>query len=297
MRQIALLLAGACATIGVGRTKDAKQARDQVTALLAAQETAISGGDFTALASCLTPDATWLGPRADQALAGRDAVKTMLAQHLGGKKLAVHPSAPRIGLTADGRSAWISEELGLSVDGAADMPLRLTAFALDDGKAWKIAAEELSVALPNEKAFDMAAKGELANPAALEAAAAPGTEGIVAAWQQGMADPAAWAKSFADRDDAFIYGSAPDETISGGAAIQKTFAAQSTQYKIKMEPLGGMRVGLAPSGAAGWVAGNVALSVDPGTGTPVTQQYRVMLVYLKQGAAWRPVLAHFSNGM
>jgi ketosteroid isomerase-like protein len=299
MKKIAALATFACATTsGALHPKDAKTARDQVTALLAAQEAALTAGDFATMATYLTPDATWVGPRAEQALAGRDAVKTALAGHLAGKKIAVSASAPRVGLAADGRSAWASEDLSLTIgDDADQIPTRLTAFLVDDGKVWKIAAEEFSVGVPNEKAFDLAAKGQLATPAALPDAAPPGTEALVAAWKQGMADPVAWAKSFANRDDAFVYGSAPGENVSGGQAIQQTFADQSAKYKIKMEPLGGLRAAVARSGASGYVAGNVALTVDSGDGKTVTQEFRVMLVYLKDGASWRPVLAHFSNGM
>lgn len=85
--------------------------------------------------------------------------------------------------------------------------------------------------------------------------------------------------------DAQMFGSAPKERWTGGAAIQKVFKRWNVDLRAQIDKV---RAGIAPGGDLAWVA----TEVDTDT---LCSSYRAFFVLEKEGTAWKIVHAHFSG--
>jgi ketosteroid isomerase-like protein len=287
--------------VGTLPAADPAAAKQQAQRLIEQQYEAVRNGDAAAFAASLAPDALAIeehlvvrGPHQERVRRERAAAEA--TKELQGPRLSVLPAGMKIGVAPDGHAAWITDELEIGPPDGESAKFRMTALVADDATGtWLVLAEKFSFGVPLEKAFAMAAEGRLPRLTEVNDQVSPGAEGVADALRKGIGDAAAWIASFADRDDAFVFGTAPEEKIPS-SQIKKVFGEAAKRYKVQMKVSTGVRAGVTSSGTVGWAFTNVDYSGDPGNGKRVSQPYRVLIVYLKDGDAWRPVQAHFSNG-
>jgi ketosteroid isomerase-like protein len=299
----AALLCAACPRSGSPKVEPPPvldPGRAKIAALEAVKATydAMTEGAIEPWGERLADDALMFGSAPSEAYPGKAAIVHALHEQLDpviaeGVRPVVEPTALEIGLAPDGRAAWVSDRFDYVIPRGTQrigFHFRMTMLVVEDGGAWKIAAAHLSVGVPNAEAMRLAAAGELAPLPDVGGGLAPGAEPLPAA----LANLAA---SFSEREDAFLFGSDPEERLRGGMAIKELVGSQWQDGGTSITPRGALRGALAPSGTVGWVAGNVDFTVTVPGGEKVTQPYRMLLVCLREGEAWKVVQAHFSNGV
>jgi hypothetical protein len=276
----------------------------QVDTYVTEMEARITAGDVPGFTAFLSSSVFWIGSAANEALVGREAVTADLQAVFGpalaaGATMAAQSANRKIGVAPDGRSAWVAEELTVTVTAGTDVtpiPYRLTSVLAEDAGAWTVIAQAWSIGMPNEEAFAAAAQGALPALAPVAESIGAGAQPLVDLLQAGCADPAAWLASWSRRPDAFSFGSAPEEKLDGGAAIHEVFGQQITGYQMRIAVNGGLHAAVAPSGTVGFLAGNLDVSFTM-EGNTLTQPYRALFVYLQEADGWKLVQSHFSNGL
>jgi len=311
---LALCAWAGCATDGgtVWKTGSSQlmpeTARQMVTAVLDAQLAALEQGDADGWARAFMGDALTLGARPDERLASRDAAIAAMRARLSGRP-TVRSSARQIGISPDGRAAWTSEVIALAagapdrgVDGGADgglaaadgarEGLRVTEVLAEQDRRWWVLAVHLSYARPADRVRALATQHLLAPLPDLGEQVMPGAQPIATELARTIAGAAAFAASTSERADAFMFGSAPDQQLTGGAAIRQAMAVELG--RCTLERRGGLRAGVAWDGRVGWVAANLDRVCGEGTAR-VSEPERMLAVYLNQAGRWRLVQAHLST--
>jgi ketosteroid isomerase-like protein len=208
-----------------------------------------------------------------------------------GEVAAVIRGKPEIvanGIAKSGTAAWLAVVVPGRVlrDGKPhDEKLRASAFLALDGGVWRVRAVELSTGVANRT---------------------PGMCGSIEPWwkpptnlieevvtvskQLDAAMDGATAKAlipFLSADGhAQMFGSAPGEQWTGGAAIKKVFA--SWQLDLDLEK--SRRAGIAPGGDLMWLALSLS-SMHQCT------NYRVLVVLAKEKTGWKIVHQHYSEAL
>ncbi len=308
---LALVAYAGCATAGSSsdslppaRAITVDDARAAVTKVVEAQYAALEKGDPDQWAAPLAPDPVFFGTGPDDAVATKAAtLKNMHAATDGklkaGARFAVKSSGLQIGLSSDGRAAWVADVIELTVTQAGKSvtsPLRLTEVLAEQDGAWWVHAVHWSIGVPNERALAMAADGSLGKLKALGESVAPGAQAIAAEFQKTSAKIGEFLGSLSSRPDAFVFGTAPDEQLIGGDKIKETFKKQIDTLGLVITRRGGVHAGVAPNGRVGWVAANIDMTASEG-GKKVNVPTRGLMVYLNESGLWRMVQAHFSNGV
>jgi hypothetical protein len=162
----------------------------------------------------------------------------------------------------------------------------MTALAAEQDGQWRILAAHYSVPIAQEEAVARANEGTLVPPIELTTDVRAGAEPLAQAFAAAVSDPQARVAQLAGRPDAVVIGSGADERWTGPQARTGSLGAQAT-------PAGGVRAGLAPSGTAGWVAGNARYAVIA-DGRELALPLRLLLLYIRDGGAWRLVSDHHS---
>jgi hypothetical protein len=242
------------------------------------------------------PDEVWVGREQARAAIEEDFVKARQA----GATANMKSKSLVVSVAEDGMSAWTADEADLSVM-AGDMemiiPFRITQLYGNKGGEWQVLIANYSVGVPNEQAFTLALENAWPELAAIPQGIAEGADGVYTRAAKDLEDAEALLASVSDRDDAVVFGTAPDERVVGGARIRQVFGEHVKNGHVKIKRDGEMRVGIAPGGGVGWVLANLDFSVEVAEGQRVAQPYRVMLVYVEEGGEWRIAQAHFSNGV
>ncbi|MFN0249538.1 MAG: nuclear transport factor 2 family protein [Kofleriaceae bacterium] len=255
---------------------------------LDAQRAAIGVGDLAKLAQTLTPTAFAVGIDADDLAEGRDAIEAMLTKNLGdpppdGFKV----SSKFLSIGQEGAYAWTAEELELSGPDIAPRRLVITQALVAADGAWSVVALCWAQTVRDETAERLAILGTLPQPRAI----VDKIEGD----ELGQAAKAAFAsrKAFADarseRDDGFNFGSGPGERIVGGARIKSLFSRLRAELRLD----GGVRA--VTAGTFGVAALNAVYTAKGRAATDVSQTFRVLVVFLQEGTAWKIVQTQFSN--
>ena len=110
----------------------------------------------------------------------------------------------------------------------------------------------------------------------------PGAEAVAKQFEATIGDPAAFARTVADRKDVVLLGSEQGERIAGGKHVRAQLAGWNLRFAID----GGVRAGLTASPHVAWVAANL-------TARSVT--YRATFVYEQIAGRWCVVLAQLST--
>jgi len=291
------------------RTIPVDEARGQVEAALKAQYTALSSGSVDAFGAALAPDAFFFGARPDEALPSKSAVLEAWHRALdpllkAGGKLAIASTQLRVGLSTDGRAAWASDVIELKIttaQGESTETRRVTEVIAEQDGQWWVHALHWSVGVPNERSLERARSGTQPRLREVAESIAPGTQAVADEFQKAAWKTTELVRSIAERPDALVFGTAPEETVVGGAQIRELLQKQIREFGLTITRRGGMRAGVTPNGRVGWVASNIDLAALPAPdenspGKPVRVQTRGLLVYLNEGGQWRLVQGHFSNG-
>jgi hypothetical protein len=152
------------------------------------------------------------------------------------------------------------------------------------------------VGIPNEAAIQKAASGGWQPLTPIQDAVGAGAEPLADCIKAGAADASAWLATFSEHADAFAFGSAPEEKLAGGPTVKGAFGQLVEGYKMQLALKDGIAARLAPGGNLGWAACNLDVTFHV-EGNAITQPYRALFTYLKEGDAWKIVQVHFSNGV
>ena len=195
-----------------------------------------------------------------------------------------------IQLSRDGKTAWVSVETEVTLETNGRDPshptwsrkLRISdVVAKIDGR-WKIVASAWSEGVDNAQADKSAQSPKPPQLAALVGPKPdPWLEGEMIAWKGGAIGTTAAKRTI-------VFGSAPGERTTDGAAFRKAWYATWVNY-VGLEPQ--TLAALAPSGTTGWLITNLTLSKKT-----YKVPFRLFVVFDKAADDhWQLVHAHFAT--
>lgn len=199
-------------------------------------------------------------------------------------------------IAKSGTAAWIVGEIAgvkyeAEVGKTQTTPLRASAFLSLDGGAWHVRAAHWSAGKQDQRMTEGCGMLDPAYqvPPQIAKGAEPAVKVIKDAFAgqfEGNGTSEKIIPALSDANDAQMFGSAPKETFTGGAAIKKIFK----KWKIDLSADDGQHTlaGIAPGGDLAWVA------TDVSTGWMCTS-YRALYVLQKEGNAWKIVHQHYSE--
>jgi acyl-coenzyme A thioesterase PaaI-like protein len=240
---------------------------------------ALGGGDAAALAALLDAKAFAFGVEAHDVAEGKDAVAKLAIATVG--KASVVAKFHQVG--REGDVAWVAEEL------RAGSRTFVATYVVGLGTGgWSIAALHLAVAMPNETAYKLARDGDLSIPDAIPDV--HDESALAVAMRTAFASRTSFVDARSTRADAFNFGSAPNERLSGGDQIKKVFG----RIRATVHLHDAVRVGTVGT-LGGWGAANVDFTDADRDGTDVTQTFRVLAAWVNEPAGWRIVQTQWSN--
>jgi hypothetical protein len=142
--------------------------------------------------------------------------------------------------------------------------------------------------MPNEEAYRLARDGDLAIPDAIPDL--HDESALAVAMRTAFASRTSFVDARSTRADAFNFGSAPSERLTGGDQIKKVFG----RIRATVHLHDAVRVGTVGK-LGGWGAANVDFTDADKDGTDVTQTFRVLAVWVNEPAGWRIVQTQWSN--
>jgi ketosteroid isomerase-like protein len=303
LRLIFVLCLASCATTNASKTAGSPDAvKATVANMLQEQYSAIERLDVDAWHAHHAPDVLWLGDEASGDVhIGRDAVVAALKVPYGqlrqlGAHIKVESKGLQIGVSADGRAAWMADDVLEVVNAGADvrsLPYRHTEVLAEKDGQWWVMAEFWSLPLPNAKAAQMAGDGTMPRLEDIGDGIAPNAKPIAAAIDEFIAHPVAVSKQLASGDDVAFYGNDPEEKVRGGAEVKKFLDAVFSGGGVK-QARQGLRAALTPNGQVGFAAYNLVASAEMNNST-LALSYRVMEVFVSEGGNWKVVQLHMAH--
>jgi ketosteroid isomerase-like protein len=280
------------ATPVTARKIDETAARQAVAKVLTEQYVALERGDAAAWAQQLMPDVFSFGAGPGDVMLSRDEVVAFLSRSVkAGGKLAAKSTAMTVALSSDGRAAWASDIVELTLDHTGKttvVPARLTAVLAEQNGAWWIVALHWSKGTPVEKLTTPGPKAPKLKD--VDMSVSPGAQPVVDEFERGLVSTKDFLSAISDRTDALLLGVATEERVEGGTSIKDVLGEQFNQLGVRLRKLGGVHASVTPNGRLGWVAANVELTTPSKARVPV----RALAVYLNEGGLWRLVQAHWS---
>jgi ketosteroid isomerase-like protein len=220
------------------------------------------------------------GVDANDLAEGRDAVVKQLREDLGSGG-TVNVRFAHTG--QDGDSAWLAEEIKVG-----SKVFVITAALALRNNLWSIGALHWAEPMPNATAYRLAREGNLSVPDVI-----PNTNDgseLAKVMQTAFASKPSFVDARSARPDAFNFGSASGERLRGGESIRKIFGRINAVIRLH----DAVKVGVLGANG-GWGIANVDFTDADRDGTEVTQTFRVLAVWVKEGAGWRIVQTQFSN--
>jgi len=209
----------------------------------------------------------------DEPQVARDRIAAVLAG-------ATRVGPPRIGRSADDKSAWVAMVVKVK-----DVEWRVSELAINTPNGWRIAGGLASVGQDN-KAVNTAAKANKLKLAALP----DGKSDAALAKTFGALTKTPLDAAAASREELVAFGSGPGErTTSGGILARAWKAAWAKRITVD----GPVIARLAPSGLTGFVIANIFLEKPDKPAYKVP--FRVLFLFDKAGASWSLVHAHFAT--
>ena len=257
-----------------------------------AQRAAIAAGKLDALGETIWPKAVGFGSDADGLAEGRDAILAKLASELGDGDKSVDSRSLAIG--TEGNHAWIAEELEIGSKRYAIT--QLAAFA---GGKWQTVALHWAMQIPDSKAERMEILHTLRKPKPITNAI-DGPKELEPAIRAAFASRATNTDARSARATGFNFGSAPGERVVGGARIKGVFGKLHSEIALH-DGIRAMAAGAwDPTQAAAPTVAFAALNADFITktkaATELTHTFRVLIILVKEGAAWKIVSSQWSHG-
>lgn len=260
-------------------TADAPPIEPPLEGFLDSFHAALGAGDAAVLAPLFDDKAFAFGVEAHEVAEGRDAVAKQAIGDVG--KAAVTAKFHQVG--REGDIAWVAEELKVG------SKTFVTTYVVGLGAAgWSIAAIHFAVAMPNDQAYRLARDGDLSIPDAIPDLHDEST--LAVAMRTAFASKSSFVDARSTRADAFNFGSAPSERLSGGDQIKKIFGRIRATVRLH----DAVRVGMVGK-LGGWGAANVDFTDADKDGTDVTQTFRVLAAWVNEPAGWRIVQTQWSN--
>lgn len=209
---------------------------------------------------------------ADEPQVSRDRIAAIVA--------GASVTSRSVGLSADGKSAWIAIVVKRS-----GVEWRVSELAVQTAGGWRIAGGIASSGQDN-KAVNAAAKTNKLTLAALPQAKPDASlVGAFTALTTGPFDAAATA-----RTELVAFGSGPGERTTSGPVLARAWKAAWAK-RITVD--GPVITRLAPSGTTGYALANISLEKP---GTPAYKiPFRLLFVFDKTGSSWSLVHAHFAT--
>lgn len=290
-------LLSACASTGASSSSKASTASALAANVIAAQYSAIERGDLQAWASHFAEDALLIGTDPSEVYVGQAAILASVTKNASARMQSdvtrtYKSTAQHVGVAPDQKSAWIADVIDYRVTAAGKeqvFKFRMTSFLGEEAGVWKIHASVYSVAVPDEEAFAT----PRAAPKAIQQTVAPGAEPLASIVEQMTKMRHHFAGEFSSSEDAFLFGTAPEERVIGGVAIQKFTRQNEPPGPIRMARTDGVIAQLGPSENTGFVAYNATLYVPVEGRDTVTLPVRVFAVFLRE-SPWRKVQEHVS---
>lgn len=198
-------------------------------------------------------------------------------------------------LAKSGTAAWIVATIGgakYTANNPVTTPLRASAFLTLDGGAWHVRAAHISGGKPNHESMGgmCGAMEKAYEPGAnIAKGAEPAVKVLTDAFKgpvDGKGTSAMVMPALSDDKGAQMFGSAPNEQFTGGAAIKKVFKG----WKIDLDAGNDeqTRAGIASGGDLAWVAMEISTFWQ-------CTNYRALFVLQKEGSAWKIVHQHYSE--
>ena len=195
--------------------------------------------------------------------------------------------------------AWIALELEVSAPGSPARRFAITELAAVVDGNWQVVAWHWSIPVPDATAERLAILGTLPAPKpVINMATAP--KDVETAIRAAFASRSAFAAARSERTDGFNFGSAPNERIVGGAQVKKVFGRIKAEIKLHdgMRIVSGDMWDPAQKGAPviAFAVSNVDFTTKTRAATDLTQTFRVLAVFLKEGSEWKIVQTQWSHG-
>jgi len=204
-------------------------------------------------------------------------------------RYTVRSTSPVVGLTSDGRAAWLSDVVDVTPAGQQKgaVGIRVSqVFAEADG-AWWVAAAHWSVGVPLPVVERDHARWK---QRPLAGATASGATAVVAVYDRGLASAVDFLDTLSARADAVFFGLAPEEHIDGGLSVKDVMGEQLKTLGVHFRRLGDVVADVTPNGRVGWVAGQIEVTLPSKTRVPA----RALFTYENDGGVWRQVAGHLS---
>jgi ketosteroid isomerase-like protein len=243
---------------------------------------------FTALVDSLATDKPAVA--GIEALLPLELAETPLPSNYRDLHLFEKPKTKMLRVVTGKKSAWVAAEIATRVvhDGKrVDQTVRASAFLVLDGTSWRVRAADFSAPVPDVKAPPNCgnANNQWSAEPKVPKALAPTVRALAAA----VGDPDKLVAMISDDKSALVFGSAPKETFSGGAAIKavlKKWKISAAVYGDKDDQL------TAIAGGDGELAWVIAPIMAP---SQLCTMYRGFFVLAKESAGWKIVHQHYSS--
>jgi hypothetical protein len=260
-----------------------------IKTLIASEATALEEGGDPANPKVFTKTATASMPESEVENNERGGLRGMVA---GAYLIEVKPSAIRIGLARDGKSAWVTFQAATttacnSCESEPGPEVRSSQLVVKVGNAWLVETALWSVGVADAKVNKAAKAGKQDAPEKL-ADADTGNASLRAALTALVTkgfDPA-----LASNKELIGIGSAPKELVG----FKNLVPYFNKAWAGKLAITGPVWATVAPSGTTGAVMANVELTKTEGK-TTYKVPFRWFVVFDKNAAgAWAPVHVHFA---
>jgi hypothetical protein len=298
MRPASLLVIALAACKSTQRApapNDDAAVRTAVEQVLADQYKAVERGDLDAWGAPFDTNVFLFGSDPTEATAGKDELLAQMKKNAADRMRSDITRTYRstrlaVGVAPDRRAAWAADEIDYTLrssKGEKNVHFRMTSLLALEDRGWRILASHYSVEVHHEDAFRKAGAHELPMPKQLGTQVAPGAEPLVDRFRQGVANPGASAAWISDRPGVIFYGTAPGERHDG-TEVKRLLAGAKMAARLTIPD--GVRAGIV--GNAGWVAGNIVVSLGE-----LEVPFRTLEFYVKEGNDWKLVCAHSSIGV
>jgi ketosteroid isomerase-like protein len=250
---------------------------------------AITSRNTVPLEEMLAPDVQVLTPESDGAHSGAEATAAYVRGLLvdaGEGPIRLQSTDLRVGTTASGLDAWVSDQILMDRGPAEPTRLRMTALLCRDDSQWRVSAGHCSIPLSNDHTRALVEAGKLPAGVALSETVAGNAQELVELLDECLANPARFSEVCSTRADTVAFGSAVEEVFYGPQV--KEAWDQFVGYGPKMVRRGGVAAGVSASGELGWVGTHIDISFD------ITRPYRFFIVYVRANGHWEMVSIHDS---
>lgn len=271
--------------------------RDSLKAFFAERNAAFEKGNWEAWAGQMADSAFLTAADPGRALSGRDSIlAAMRADYApafaAGLTMHVASDSQDIWFDDSARVAAVTTDLDFQVaiqEQHVPLRLRVTTLLGRDTAGWKVLVEHYSRAVPYDSLFMALVGRQVRAPASVGQSVPEAAGELINQFRRDLRDfsRAAFA------DNAVVV--TPGEIVHGAPAARRALATWLGLPGNATEANAGMRAGLAPAAATGWLATTLYVPIFAGAESSVAP-IRVLLVYHVAGDHWEIVQAHFSVG-